>query len=242
MNVRKWMAMTAVGAAFAPGCDHDAVRPPIVRDPVPDAIASVSEDRQVAEAGVPLSEPLVIRVTDTQGDGVGRVEVSWKVTAGAGTFLQTSDPFSSNARHTRTDPDGIAQVHYTPWSLGKSSVVAEVPGLRGSPVTFTIDAGRPAWVPLDGDVTIYERLGTDFYGLHSRYILHEAGRFGLQYWSGHTYPGSYDRIDEEGITLRFDDDSRWDATASVRGDTLLVEYNLVMDLSGFDGGVYIRSP
>jgi hypothetical protein len=83
-------------------------------------------------------------------------------------------------------------------------------------------------------VATYQRLGET----SPRYVLREDGSFSLEYdyYLGGVigYPGMYQRADTV-ITFKFDISStaysgattysRWEATGTVRGDTLAVKYN-----------------
>lgn len=216
-------------------------------------IAIVSGDNQKGNPGRRLDEPLVVRVTDAQGDGVGMVSLWWSVALGAGTLeAQSLDVGKSTGGvvSTVTDRDGFAEVRFTPSERGRAKVLvaAGIDGIQGTPVTFTTVDDLS---PLRGGVLIYERAGPQSAGtiayhgsLSERYVLYEDGTFGLQFTSGRygffEYPGSYS-IRDELITFDFDDDSRWQATGRIRGDRLSVEYNLIMYLSDFEDGVYIRS-
>ncbi len=99
-------------------------------------------------------------------------------------------------------------------------------------------------------VAIYERSGEHSYpvGLRSRYVFYDNEAFGLQYlragsgWSRlYEYAGTRSQADSV-ITFSFHGDSRWFATGTMRGDTLIVQYNTVMMLSDFEDGVYLLSP
>jgi hypothetical protein len=94
------------------------------------AIAAVSGNDRVGKAGEYLQLPLAVRVTDPWGEGVRHVHVFWQVTSGAGRF--SARPAS------RTDPDGTAEMRFMPTAAGTGTVAAEVAGLQGSPVTFSI--------------------------------------------------------------------------------------------------------
>ena len=80
--------------------------------------------------------------------------------------------------------------------------------------------------------------------LGSRFVLYDDGSFGLQYsslsFSFFEYKGSYSE-DNGNVTLAFKDNSgRWTATASISEGSLSVRYNLDMQLSDFEDGVYLR--
>lgn len=108
-------------------------------------IAMASGNGQVGKAGEALELPFAIRVTDDRGERVAHVHTVWRVTAGAGHF--------PGRAASRTDHEGIADMSFVPTAVGTSTVTAEVAGLRGSPVTFSIDAPtlvitlRPAFIP-----------------------------------------------------------------------------------------------
>ena len=107
------------------------------------AVAVVSGDGQIGKAGLFLEKELVVRVTDAQGNGVEGVEVTWRVASGAGDMRSvgpTGDITFADRLSKRTADGGIASVQFRPHVLGTSTVVAEVPGLQGSPLVFTTEA------------------------------------------------------------------------------------------------------
>lgn len=120
-------------------CGGDGpTNPPEPEARAPAAIAIVSGQDQQGKAGEPLPEPFVVRVTDDRGDGVEGVEVTWRVTTGAGHFGPDLYPTEeSSTVSVDTDPDGTARVFFRPAILGTSTVAADVSGL--SPVRFTTD-------------------------------------------------------------------------------------------------------
>ena len=84
--------------------------------------------------------------------------------------------------------------------------------------------------------------------LASRYVFWDDGTFALQFssvrWGFFEYPGRFTRADSL-ITFAFDGWSTagpWDATGRLRGDTLIVSYNLLMQHSDFIDGAYVRAP
>jgi len=85
---------------------------------------------QLAPAGSPLADPLVVLVSDGFGNPVAGVTVEWTAASG-----------SVDAVSTTTGSDGRAQ---TSWTLGSSTgpqtVTATSSGLAGSPITFTATA------------------------------------------------------------------------------------------------------
>jgi hypothetical protein len=108
---------------------------------------------------------------------------------------------------------------------------------------------RPApgfpWV--DRPAGIYDRVTYSFIPGSSRYVLYDNGTFSLQYslaqWGLVEYKGRYSRADSL-ITFDWDGWSTmgpWGADGILRDDTLIVKYNLVMLLSDFEDGVYVRT-
>jgi hypothetical protein len=91
------------------------------------AIALVSGDNQTGTAGSPLTDSLVVKATDVDGNPVAGVAVGWAVTGGG----------SVSAATTATGADGRAGVTRTLGpSAGAQTTVATAAGLSGSPVTF----------------------------------------------------------------------------------------------------------
>ena len=94
---------------------------------MPHSLAKVCGDEQEGTADRLLAQPLVVLVSDEEGAAMAGVVVSFSVTAGEGTLLDTTDT---------TDADGFARAWLTPGSEpGTNTVVATVEGLE--PVTFT---------------------------------------------------------------------------------------------------------
>jgi hypothetical protein len=103
----------------------------------PARIEMIAGDEQLAPPGQPLASPLVVQVTDENGDPVEDVTVTWAA-QGGGSVSQTS---------VQTGSDGQASVTRTLGSaLGEQTTTATSSGLEGSPVTFTAtatDGGGP---------------------------------------------------------------------------------------------------
>ncbi|MGI9183089.1 MAG: Ig-like domain-containing protein, partial [Longimicrobiaceae bacterium] len=92
--------------------------------------AIASGDGQVGLVSRSLGAPLVVRVTDSNGNPVSGVRVSWAVTSGAGSVRVIS---------VRTNGGGLAQASWTLGPvLGAQTATATVDGLP--PVTFTATA------------------------------------------------------------------------------------------------------
>lgn len=84
------------------------------------------------------------------------------------------------------------------------------------------------------------------YTTRSRYILYDNGNFALQYDAdgGLEYRGSYTKVDSL-ITFNWEGWSTagpWGASGRLKGDTLTVAYNIIMELSDFEDAVYLREP
>ncbi len=101
------------------------------------SIAINDGDGQVGAVGEPLPVSPSVTVSDQLGNPVSGIEVVFEVLSGGGT---------STGNTPVTDSEGIAQVGS--WTLGDESVdqelMAEVPGLDGSPVIFTAQLGNSA--------------------------------------------------------------------------------------------------
>ena len=99
---------------------------------VPTKIALQSGDNQTAIGGQDLPNPLAVKVTDAHDNPVENVSVSWTAPIGSGTV---SSPTSA------TNAQGIAQVTRTlGLTPGSYTTTADVPGLSGTPITFTSTA------------------------------------------------------------------------------------------------------
>jgi hypothetical protein len=81
--------------------------------------------------------------------------------------------------------------------------------------------------------------------LASRYVLYDGGQFALQFASVNypffEYPGHYTVVDSV-ITFAFAGDPRWQATGTLKTDSLLVKYNVIASLSDFVDGAYAQQP
>lgn len=218
------------------------------------SVVMVSGDGQVGPLGAPLAAPFVVRVTDARGDGVGNVEVTWRVVSGAGGLSYWNDQRAEPGPVTMlTTTAGIAVSRFTPWIPGSSAVTAEVAGPDGSRVAFTAEGTPLGWPPVSASALTYERVEHTAEALayhrtlSERYVLGEDGTFRLQSLRGRSgfseYRGTYSRAGSV-LELAFEGWSlagRWHATGTLEGsDCLVVEYNLVMLLSDFEDGRYCR--
>ena len=106
----------------------DGPNPP---DPAATDLTIVSGDGQTGQVGTTLADPLVVEVTDEDGNPVAGVDVQWAAGGGG----SVSDDIVA------TDDDGRSAVQRvlggTP---GEQTTTATVSGLTGSPATFTAQA------------------------------------------------------------------------------------------------------
>jgi hypothetical protein len=84
-------------------------------------------NEQSAPVGTALADSLVVRVTDAFGNPVAGIQVAWSASAG-----------DVNPTLASTDEDGLAATRRILGAgAGAQTAEAAVPGLEGSPVTFT---------------------------------------------------------------------------------------------------------
>jgi hypothetical protein len=101
----------------------------------PTQIVPVSGSSQSALVGTALAAPLVVLVTDADGEPVSGVTVNWAVATGGG---------SVSAATSNTGENGQAEITWTLGpTAGSQSATATVSGLTGSPVTFLATATNP---------------------------------------------------------------------------------------------------
>ena len=115
-------------AATATCSGGEGPNPP---DPSATDLAMVSGDGQTGQVGTMLAAPLVVEVTDADGNPVADVDVQWSVSGGG----------SVSAGIVATGDDGRSSVQRTLGGTpGAQTTTATVSGLTGSPVTFTSTA------------------------------------------------------------------------------------------------------
>jgi len=103
-----------------------------LQPPVPSQIQSNGGGGQDGAAGSALPVPLSVLVTNSAGDPVDGVEVTWSVLTGGGTV----SPASST-----TNTDGVATTQFTLGPAeGEQQAQAMTAELQGSPVVFTARA------------------------------------------------------------------------------------------------------
>lgn len=232
------------------GCGGDgATDPPGVQG----TIVMASGNHQKGNLNFPLWEPLTVRVTDRRGQGVENVEVTWTIASGGGLLSPASgDAPPDSVYRSLTDAGGSTATLLTPTVPGVTRVAAAATGFEGTPVTFTAEAFPPDWPQVPASSLVYERTTYDPRAFpceypgsyYERYVLHEDGTFALQFscsvdgfWE---YDGAFTR---ESALIAFDfleSAVTWQATGTVSGDCLAVQYNAQMGLSGFEDGEFCR--
>ena len=230
-------------------CDGDAAAPsaPGPLEPMPVAALEVmSGDGQRGAAGHPLGEYLVVRATGPTGRTLAGAEIAWFVEEGAGRFPPFQDATMGDRITTWTGEDGLSHVRFVPMQAGRTLVGATPSGDPGLKAMFVVDAIGPDWLPIPAGWLTFVRDGTESYGSSvSRFVMESPdvglGRFVLQYLGccdAFEFPGQY-LVDGYAVRVWFDDDDTWEAEGTLIGDTLTVRYNLLADMSGFEGGRYI---
>jgi hypothetical protein len=116
--------------------------------------------------------------------------------------------------------------------------------------------GTPGFSPLTSSGRIYaaprslDELYAKYHGasISSRYVLYDDSTFALEFVSGRfgafVYDGRFTRTDSR-ITFLWKGWSLagpWGAEGTLRGDSLSVSYNLVMQMTDFIDGTYGRVP
>jgi hypothetical protein len=124
-----------------------------------------------------------------------------------------------------------------------TSIAAPPPGSVDAPRSFP-EVSRPARVYVAVNSPMYQMHGSP---LVSRYVLYDDGTFALQYSSANhpffEYRGTY--TEASGlITFEWEGWSvagPWGATGSLSAESLSVRYNIIMQMSDFEDGVYSRT-
>jgi len=123
------------GVALTAGCHADAlVTTPEAPGSGPAgvaAIAVVSGNDQTDTAGATLDDPYVVRITDSTGNELAGVTVTWTVTGGGGSVTPTST----------TDDDGYARAtRVLGPTAGLQTATAVAAGMPDPPARFTATA------------------------------------------------------------------------------------------------------
>ena len=121
-----------------------------------------------------------------------------------------------------------------------------------APTTDSTPSSPRAFPAVSRPARIYVAVHSPSYPMHgsplaSRYVLYDDGTFALQYSSANypffEYRGAY-REANALITFEWEGWSvagPWGATGKISDDALAVQYNLIMQLSDFEDGIYIRT-
>jgi lysophospholipase L1-like esterase len=95
-------------------------------------IKEESGNKQFGTAGLPLDDPLIVKVVDNNDDPIFDFPVKFNVSFGGGNFSGASNVY------VRTDPFGCVRRSFTLGRVAGANVVSvEAPGLLNSPVGFT---------------------------------------------------------------------------------------------------------
>lgn len=127
----------------------------------------------------------------------------------------------------------------------------------GTPVNRPATPAGP-WTPsfptVPSGALVFDRVSSSSFQGRQRFVLFTDGTFSLQYArengavpggpSSFAYTGEFSRADS---VLKFDfaasnTAGAWTATAVVRGDSLSVEFNVVMQFADFEDGLYVHTP
>ncbi len=130
-------------------------------------------------------------------------------------------------------------------SSAPTSVTSQPPAVPSTtpapPTTFPALTGPARTFVFDRQLSY----PVSHYTSESRFVLYDNGAFVLQYPSlGGGYRGGYTEANGV-ITFAWEGWSvagSWGATGTIRGDTLTVQYNLIMQLTDFEDAVYARMP
>lgn len=142
--------------------------------------------------------------------------------------------------------------------LGSASMAAcaspdRLTGHPADTVATTPTTPSTPWTPsfpaVPSGAVVYDRASASTFGGAQRFVLFGDGTFSLQFahrgqgstdQNSFAYPGVFSRADS---VLRFDFKNTvpWTATAVLRHDSLVVEFNDYMRLSDFEDGVYVQA-
>lgn len=168
-------------------------------------------------------------------------------------------------------PDGMRLAYTANQLCGSSPAIHSMDIQGGPAQVLVRQAREPAWSPdgarlvfvtvgdgaaykppgefpiVSETAEVYVRESLGSFGSLSRYVLFPAGRFELQYLTSRSgylsYAGSFTRTGAD-LSFLFNGASiagPWEATGVLDGDRLRIEYNIIMFLSDFEDGVYVRS-
>jgi hypothetical protein len=137
--MRSWILYGAAGAVavLAVACGSDQLLLP--GDAQPAALAIVDGNNQSAQAGAPLAEAVVVRVTDATGRPVAGAQVAFRVTSASGGELSPPSALTDNTGQASAE-----------WALGPTAgeqtaeARVEAPAVAPVELTAFAAAGVPA--------------------------------------------------------------------------------------------------
>ena len=237
-----------VGDTVSAAIDVGEQRPVVMLQVVPaqQALVVVRTDPSAGTVDVPLDARVTIVFSEPLDGSSVTAETAGLEQNGA--RVTGAIEVSSDALRAAIAPaaDLLPGTRYT-IVLGSGLRGLDGAGLDSPPtVVFRTRAalGADSFPTAPANAQVYERTTPEHIqgGGRSRYVLHPDGRFGLQYvsntWGFFEYTGRHLR-QGAGIRLDFDANAgQWWATGTVAGDSLVVEYNLDMQLSDFENGAY----
>src|SRR5262249_5533650 len=109
------------------GCGGDPLTAPL--PPLPVAVAAIDGDQQLGFVHGVL-DYFRVKVMDSRGNGIPKVNVTWSIVSGSGTF-------DNGVPASPTGDDGRAEIRFLPDTVGRVRVSARVATLPGSPAIFT---------------------------------------------------------------------------------------------------------
>jgi alpha-tubulin suppressor-like RCC1 family protein len=132
------LAAVALAVALA-GCDSTPTDPPL-----PTSISITAGDQQSGPVAAALSQPLVVHVTDSRGDPVAGVAVTWAAEQGAGSVspgtATTDAAGSASAMWTLGTQAGQVHVSAVVAGVGVQTFTAQVLPGPAAAVTITPDS------------------------------------------------------------------------------------------------------
>ena len=115
----------------------------------------------------------------------------------------------------------------TPAAPVQPRPAVDVPPLTGPSITYQFLSGRFSRPVAHNTST-------------SQYVLYDNGAFALQFASPPSQTTGIYQQEAARITLRFASTSQWEATATLNGNKLEVQYNDVMQGADFEDADYRR--
>ena len=120
---------------------------------------------------------------------------------------------------------------------------SDVTGPVDTPLPPSSQPTVPAFPATTGPAAIYVEQNSLYPPYSTRFVLYENGAFALQFPSSGLpleFAGAYTRTDSL-VTFEWRSSRAWGATGILRGDELVVRYNVLMQMTDFVDGTYVRS-